>query len=123
MCDAPAWHFLIMTMMGGSTLLLNGSTVPAQNGKEPPPRAMLFHNRSRWDVSGTSQRKAEWPTNAGDSESRLATTDNDGWADLYVANFGKNRLYHNNREGVFSDLTEKAGVALGGWSTGNMGRL
>jgi hypothetical protein len=44
--------------------------------------------------------------------------DNDGWPDIYVANFGKNRLYHNNHDGTFTDVADKAGVALGGWSTG-----
>jgi len=44
--------------------------------------------------------------------------DNDGWPDIYVSNFGKNRLYHNNHDGTFTDVAEKAGVALGGWSTG-----
>jgi hypothetical protein len=44
--------------------------------------------------------------------------DNDGWPDLYVTNFGKNRLYHNNHDGTFTDVAEKAGVAVGGWSTG-----
>ena len=37
--------------------------------------------------------------------------DNDGWPDLYVTNFGKNRLYHNNHDGTFTDVAEKAGVA------------
>ncbi len=44
--------------------------------------------------------------------------DNDGWPDIYISNFGKNRLYHNNHDGTFTDVAEKAGVALGGWSTG-----
>ncbi|HUL15782.1 MAG TPA: CRTAC1 family protein, partial [Terriglobales bacterium] len=44
--------------------------------------------------------------------------DNDGWPDIYVSNFGKNRLYHNNHDGTFTDVAEKAGVQLGGWSTG-----
>ena len=48
----------------------------------------------------------------------VADYDNDGWPDIYVANFGKNRLYHNNHDGTFTDVAEKAGVALGGWSTG-----
>jgi len=42
--------------------------------------------------------------------------DNDGYPDLYVTNYGKNILYHNNGNGTFSDVTEKAGVAAGGWS-------
>ena len=48
--------------------------------------------------------------------------DNDGWMDLYFVNSGpadffqparplRNALYHNNRDGTFTDVTEKAGVA------------
>src|SRR6266436_617827 len=48
----------------------------------------------------------------------LLDYDHDGWPDIYIANFGKNRLYHNNRDGTFADVAEKAGVALGGWSAG-----
>ncbi|HLW84606.1 MAG TPA: CRTAC1 family protein [Candidatus Sulfotelmatobacter sp.] len=45
--------------------------------------------------------------------------DNDGWEDLYVTYYGKNRLYHN-QGGVFSEVAEKAGVAGSGkaWGTG-----
>ena len=43
---------------------------------------------------------------------------------IFVSNFGKNRLYHNNHDGTFTDVAEKAGVTLGNWSTGvDLGRL
>jgi hypothetical protein len=35
-----------------------------------------------------------------------------------VANYGKNRLYHNNHDGTFTDTAEKTGVTLGNWSSG-----
>jgi enediyne biosynthesis protein E4 len=45
--------------------------------------------------------------------------DNDGWEDLYVTYYGKNRLYHNNK-GVFTEVAEKTGTAGTGkaWGTG-----
>jgi len=55
--------------------------------------------------------------------------DNDGWMDIYLVNSGKadfytpprplrNALYRNNRDGTFTDVTEKAGVAGGGYGMG-----
>ena len=55
--------------------------------------------------------------------------DNDGWMDIYLINSGKcdffapvpplrNALYHNNRDGTFTDVTEKAGVMGGGYGMG-----
>ncbi len=43
--------------------------------------------------------------------------DNDGYEDLFVTAYGCNRLYHNNGNGTFTDVTEKAGVGGSGWST------
>jgi len=55
--------------------------------------------------------------------------DKDGWMDIYLVNSGKcdfyspnpplrNGLYRNNRNGTFSDVTGKAGVAAGGYGQG-----
>ncbi|MFZ1009743.1 MAG: CRTAC1 family protein [Candidatus Sulfotelmatobacter sp.] len=53
--------------------------------------------------------------------------DNDGWMDLLILGGRRlesvppgasNRLYKNNRNGTFADVTEKAGLLDAGWATG-----
>ena len=36
--------------------------------------------------------------------------DNDGWPDSFIANTGKNTLYHNNGNGTFTDVTDESGL-------------
>ena len=36
--------------------------------------------------------------------------DNDGYEDLFIANAGKNTLYHNNGNGTFTDVTAGSGI-------------
>ena len=43
--------------------------------------------------------------------------DNDGYADLFVTAYGRCILYHNNGNGTFTDVTDKAGLAVPGWTT------
>jgi hypothetical protein len=44
--------------------------------------------------------------------------DNNGTPDLYVTNFGANRLFRNLGDGRFVDEGTRAGVAVDSWSTG-----
>jgi enediyne biosynthesis protein E4 len=44
--------------------------------------------------------------------------DNDGLSDLYVTGYGHNVLYHNLGGCRFQDVSDRAGVTLGGFSTG-----
>ncbi len=97
--------------------LVNGSTYKALEGKEPAPHAALFHNNHDGTFTDVAVK-------AGVANDRwgfgvaIADYDNDGWPDIFVANFGKNRLYHNNHDGTFTDVAVKAGVTLGNWSDG-----
>lgn len=52
--------------------------------------------------------------------------DNDGWLDIFVLSGTRldgapagatNRLYKNNRDGTFTDVTEKAGLQRTGWAS------
>ncbi len=56
--------------------------------------------------------------------------DHDGWLDIYLTNGTRlgepwpagsapsSHLYKNNRDGTFTDVTEKSGIARTGWQTG-----
>ena len=56
--------------------------------------------------------------------------DNDGWLDIYLTNGSRldanwpagaaptTHLFKNNRDGTFTDVTEKSGVGRSGWQTG-----
>jgi hypothetical protein len=97
--------------------LVNGSTFGALDGSEPSPHAALFHNNHDGTFTDVAAK-------AGVNNDRwgfgvtIADYDNDGWPDIFVANYGKNRLYHNNHDGTFTDVAERAGVTLGNWSAG-----
>jgi hypothetical protein len=125
----PAKSFILETVGSGVALLdydndgwldiyfVNGSTSEALDGKAVAPHAALFHNNH----DGTFTDVAE---KAGVTNDRwgfgavVGDYDNDGLPDIFVSNFGKDRLYHNNGDGTFTDVAEKAGVTLGNWSTG-----
>ncbi len=47
----------------------------------------------------------------------IADYDNDGYQDILVTAYGRCTLYKNNRNGTFTDVTDKAGVAAPGWTT------
>ena len=97
--------------------LVNGSTYDALAGKATPPHAALFHNNRDGTFTDVTAKAGVGNDRWGFGVA-VADYDNDGWPDIYVSNYGKNRLYHNNHDGTFTDVAEKAGVTLGNWSTG-----
>ncbi|HUY80755.1 MAG TPA: CRTAC1 family protein [Acidobacteriaceae bacterium] len=126
----PAKKYIVESLGGGVALLdynhdgwldiylVNGMTYDAMDGKASPPQAALFRNNH----DGTFTNVA---VQAGVTNDRwgvgvaVGDFDNDGWPDIYVTNVsGGNRLYHNNHNGTFTDVAQKAGVAVGNWSTG-----
>jgi hypothetical protein len=129
--------YLIETMPGGVALLdynndglldiflVNGGRItnPVQmpeNFDRQNPRYWNRLYRQNKDGSFTDVTQQAGLANAGDGNYGMGVAvgdyDNDGYPDLFVTNYGKNILYHNNGDGTFTDVTAKAGVAGGGWS-------
>jgi hypothetical protein len=129
--------YLLETMPGGVALLdynndglLDIFLVNAGHTRDPMRSPLSFDRRdpAYWnrlyrqnkDGSFTDVTEQAGLANAGDTNYGMGVAvgdyDNDGFPDIYVTNYGKNILYHNNGDGTFTDVTAKAGVAAGGWS-------
>src|SRR5947209_2289395 len=78
--------------------IVNGTTLQATSG-ETAPTNHLFHNNHDGSFTDVTEkaglRSSGWGQGvcAGDY-------DNDGFGDLYVTYYGKNRLYHNQGNGI-----------------------
>jgi enediyne biosynthesis protein E4 len=96
---------------------LNGAPSPGHVRKDPASFNRLYRNdgpgRGFTDVTEGSGLSGEgvpgYPQGVA-----IGDYDNDGYPDVFVTNFGDNALYHNNRDGTFSNVTTKAGVAMPG---------
>ncbi len=127
--------YLVETMVGGVAMFdydndgrldlffTNGAKLddPMPKGKMPDKSDPKYWNRLyRNNGDGTFTDVTEKAGVRGHSYGMgcaVGDYDNDGNADLYITNYGRNILYHNNGDGTFTDVTEKAGVAAGGWSS------
>ena len=96
---------------------VNGASFEALRGREEAPPAALFH--SNRDGTFTDVTVAAGVANRGWGQGACTGDfDDDGDDDLYVTNFGPNRLYRNDGQGRFTETAGTAGVTLGAWSTG-----
>ncbi|PYQ02692.1 MAG: RNA-binding protein [Acidobacteria bacterium] len=97
-------------------------TDPMAAGAEPDKSAPRFANRLYRNKGGgafedVTERAGLSPARGYGMGVAVGDYDNDGFEDLYVTNYGANVLYHNDGDGTFTDVTARAGVGAGGWST------
>jgi hypothetical protein len=75
-------------------------------------------------IYGQSDRKA-WILETVGCGAAFLDYDNDGWLDIFILSGttlegesgATNRLYKNNRDGTFTDVTDKAGLRRTGWAS------
>jgi cytochrome c-type biogenesis protein CcmH/NrfG len=90
-----------------------GSSLSEAKQSETDSIYRNWHGKVFREVSsaaGISEDRFSQGVSAGDFN-------NDGFADLYVANLGQNRLLKNNGDGTFIDVSEEAGIRSTGWTT------
>ena len=97
--------------------IVNGTTLEGFPADQAPTNH-LYRNNHDGTFTDVTAKAGLLATGWGQGVC-VGDYDNDGWEDLYVTYYGKNRLYHNDH-GVFTEVAEKAGVAGSGkaWGTG-----
>ena len=87
---------------------VNGAPLPGFEADGVPTNAFY---RNRGDGTFTDVTVSTGTGHAGyGMGSCVGDIDNDGFADLYVTNFGPNVLYRNRGDGTFADVTAAVGV-------------
>lgn len=118
-------RFLIETMGGGvvfsdfdgdgqpDLFFVNGGETP--HGRSPSTvRNALYHNLGNGKFEEVAAKAGLDRLQFYGMGVAVGDFDNDGFPDLYVTGFPSSALFHNNREGTFTDITEHAGVKNAG---------
>jgi len=100
-------------------VLQGGPLVPNAPVDTTTCTARLYHNELEVRADGTRRLRFTDVTDASKLCSHgysmgvaIGDYDNDGFPDVFITHFGApNQLFHNNGDGTFTDVTDKAGVA------------
>src|SRR3954466_2837314 len=121
----------IPALRAGAQGISTRNVTAAPRGK---PSGLPFNARFT-DVAGAAGLHAPVICGGVSSKSYILETvgcgaaffdyDNDGWLDIFILSGttlegspdATNRLYKNNRDGTFTDVTEKAGLRRTGWAS------
>ena len=105
--DLDGWSDLYLTQ---------GSEWPV-NKTEPGKRDQLFRSID----GGTRVEKVTAEAGLGDADYSQGVTvgdiNSDGFPDLYIGNLGQNRLYHNNGDGTFTEVSSQIQGRSNRWTT------
>ena len=128
----------MLALLGGAGPLLRAQGVASRNVKAQPrgkPSGLPFHARLT-DVAEAAGLRHPVIYGGVEKKDYILETigcgcaffdyDNDGWLDILLLSGTRlegappeatNRLYKNNRDGTFTDVTEKAGLKRTGWAS------
>lgn len=90
--------------------LVNGAEIPSLEKTSPAYWNRLYRNNRDGTFTDVTEKAGVAGAGYGMGVA-VGDYNNDGRADLFVANVTGNQLFHNNGDGTFTDVTAKAGVA------------
>src|SRR5690348_16637386 len=88
--------------------LVNGMDWPGHGAKHSSPK--LYHNNHDGTFTDVTHKAGFDTVEMYGMGVAVGDYDNDGYDDLFVTAYGQNHLFHNNGNGTFTDVTQKAGL-------------
>ncbi|MFB3922035.1 MAG: CRTAC1 family protein [Terriglobia bacterium] len=89
----------------------NGAKLPDLKKSDPSFYSCLLRNKGDGTFEDVTEKAG---LTGGDLDFSFGVAagdyDNDGYPDIFICNAGRNALYHNNRNGTFTDVTAGSGL-------------
>jgi hypothetical protein len=126
---ASSQRYLIETMGSGAAwidydndgyldLFLANSAATKVYKPEHPLRSSLYRNNGDGTFTDVTDKAGVGAVDLFAMGVAVGDYDNDGFEDLCIVGYGRLILYHNNGNGTFTSVTEKAGVGnFGKWGS------
>lgn len=126
---------ILLSMVALASLQCTGAraqadkSAPVMPPSEPYPQLVDITDSTRIQFTHVSSKEQRYIVESMSGGVALIDYDQDGWPDIYFTNAptvemaqrgekAKSALYHNNHDGTFTDVTDKAGVGFPCWANG-----
>jgi hypothetical protein len=120
---------ILLCLTGFSSLSLSGEHSSAPESAAPLPQLVDITNSTGIKFDHLSSPEQKYIVESMSGGVALIDYDRDGWPDIYFTNAesvdmalsgkkARSALYHNNHDGTFTDVTDKAGVGYPCWAMG-----
>ncbi len=84
---------------------------------KPSPGNVLYRNLGNGKFEDVTKKAGVSGNGMFATGVTVGDYDNDGFLDLFITGYNSRQLFHNNGDGTFTDVTAKAGLSGGGWSS------
>jgi enediyne biosynthesis protein E4 len=84
---------------------------------KPSPGNVLYRNLGNGKFEDVTRKAGVSGNGMFATGVTVGDYDNDGFLDLFITGYNSRQLFHNNGDGTFTDVTAKAGLSGGGWSS------